>query len=210
VAALLRDVAAGRPPAPDGAVEVLPQPAGPVAAVLSFTAHHVVAADVDPAWVHDRLDGAGLSAPMGPAFLAELAARLAREPDSIDLVLCAVADGRPPAVPLVATVADAAHPRAERASRYRDGVRAWRTADGHGLLLLGRGLAGRYEVAFEVDPVARGRGLGRALASSALSVAPAGEPVWVQVAPGNVASVRAVLATGLFTPVGGEILFPAG
>lgn len=176
--------------------------------MLSFTAHHVVAADVDPAWVRERLDGAGLAAPMGPRFLAELADRLGREPDSIDLVLCAIGDGRPPALPLVAVEPDTSHPRAARADRYRRDVRAWATPRGDGLLLLGRGLAGRWEVAFEVAPAARGRGLGRALAAAAVGLVPAGEPVWVQVAPGNAASVRAVLAAGVFTPVGGEILFP--
>jgi GNAT superfamily N-acetyltransferase len=209
LSALLREVAAGRPPAPDGAIDVLPQPDGPVAAVLSFTAHHVVAADVDPEWVHARLDGAGLSAPMGPRFLAALCDVLGREPDSIDLVLVATGDGRPPALPLVPGDPDPDHPRAARADRYRTGVRAWRTPGGEGLLLVGRGLAGRWEAAFEVDPAARGRGLGRALAAAAVGLVPAGEPVWVQVAPGNVASVRAVLAAGPFTPVGGEILFPA-
>jgi hypothetical protein len=37
---------------------------------------------------------------------------------------------------------------------------------------------------------------------------PEGEPVFVQVAPGNVSSMRAVLAAGGFTPIGAEVLFP--
>jgi hypothetical protein len=47
---LLRDAAGGAPPAPDGVVEVWPGPDGPVDAVLAFTAHHVVAAGIDPGW----------------------------------------------------------------------------------------------------------------------------------------------------------------
>jgi GNAT superfamily N-acetyltransferase len=206
---LLADVAAGRPPPADGAVEVLPQPPGPVAGVLSFTAHHVVAADVDPAWVRSRLDGAGLSAPMGAPFLADLGEHLGREPGTVDVVLVATGDGRPPDLPLVAVDPDPDHPRAARADRYRTSLRAWQTPDGTGLLLVGRGLAGRWEAAFEVDPGARGRGLGRALAAAAVGLVPAGEALWVQVAPGNAASVRAVLGAGRLTPVGGEVLFPA-
>ena len=68
----------------------------------------------------------------------------------------------------------------------------------------------RQPTGFEVDEAARGRGLGRTLVSAALEVVPAGEPVFVQVAPGNVPSVRAVLATGRFRPIGGELLFAVG
>jgi hypothetical protein len=45
---LLLDAARGRPPTPDGSVEVLPGLPGPVDAVLAFTAHHLVVGDVDP------------------------------------------------------------------------------------------------------------------------------------------------------------------
>jgi L-amino acid N-acyltransferase YncA len=85
--------------------------------------------------------------------------------------------------------------------RYRDDVRAWR-ADG-GVVLVGRGIAARWEAAIEVDPGHRGRGLGRALAGAARHLVPGGMPVWAQVAPANAASVRAFLAAG-FQPVGAE------
>jgi GNAT superfamily N-acetyltransferase len=74
------------------------------------------------------------------------------------------------------------------------------------VLVIGRGLAGRWEAAFEVAPEARGQGLGRALAAAALHLIEPGQPLFVQVAVGNVASLRAVLAAG-FTPVGAEVLF---
>jgi hypothetical protein len=74
-----------------------------------------------------------------------------------------------------------------------------------GLLTLGRGVAGRWEVAVEVSRP--GRGLGRRLFAAARGLVD--EPVWAQVAPGNAASVRAVLAAG-FRPVGAEaLLIPA-
>ena len=70
-------------------------------------------------------------------------------------------------------------------------------------MLLSRGLGGRTETAFEVRPAARGRGLGRTLARSARHLA--GEPVWAQVAPANVPSLRVLLAAG-YLPIGAEAL----
>ena len=90
-----------------------------------------------------------------------------------------------------------------RAERYRVDVRAYQVPGG--LLVLGRGLAGRWEVAVEVDPAYRGRGLGRRLAAAAPGLVPPGEPLWAQVAPANVASVRAFLAAG-YRVVGAEVL----
>jgi GNAT superfamily N-acetyltransferase len=210
VLTLLTRAVAGQPPAEDGRTEVLPQPPGPVAAILAFSNHHVVAADVPPAWVADRLPDGDLSAPVGPAFVAALAERLGRTFDNLDVVLAAPGTGRGPgdAGGLDLRAVDGGdHPRVTRARRYRTDVRAYETADGAGLVIAGRGLATRWEVAFEVAPEARGRGLGRALVTAGRGLVPAGEPVYVQVAPGNVPSLRAVLAAGGFTPIGGEILF---
>lgn len=74
-----------------------------------------------------------------------------------------------------------------------------------GVLTLGRGLCGRWEVGLEVAPDHRGRSLGRALASAGRHLTPDGRPVWAQIAPGNAASVRAFLAAG-YRPVGMEAL----
>jgi RimJ/RimL family protein N-acetyltransferase len=90
-----------------------------------------------------------------------------------------------------------------RALQYRDDVRAWQ-ADG-GVVLIGRGVAGRWEVAVEIDPARRGQGLGRELAAAARHLLPGDGPLWAQVAPGNAASVRAFLAAG-YLPVCFEIL----
>lgn len=87
--------------------------------------------------------------------------------------------------------------------RYRDDVTAWQATGG--IVLVGRGVAGRLEVAVEVDEHHRGLGLGRLLASAARHLGPRGEPIWAQIAPGNAASVRAFLAAG-FRPVGAEAL----
>lgn len=209
LAALLSRVAAGVFPTADGSVTVLPQPPAGDAGVIGFTAHHVVFADVDPAWVAARLPDQDLCAPFNPPFLADLSRLTGRRVNSIDL-LCVASSlpGPPPGEPALtsgpAPVDD--HPRVARARRYRTGVRAWET-DG-GVLILGRGVAGRWEVALEVDPGQRGRGLGRQLATAARHLVPGGEPLWAQVAPGNAASVRAFLAAG-YLPIGAEALLVA-
>jgi RimJ/RimL family protein N-acetyltransferase len=85
-------------------------------------------------------------------------------------------------------------------------VKVWTDPDRRAVLVVGRGLAGRLEVAFEVDPDWRGHGLGRALVTTARTLVPEGEPVFAQVAPANAASMRALLAAG-FRPLGAELLF---
>ncbi|MGH3749522.1 MAG: GNAT family N-acetyltransferase, partial [Micromonosporaceae bacterium] len=189
-------------PAADGGLTLVRQPGARHAAVLGFTAHHVVAADVDPAWARAQLPDGDLSAPLNPPFLSALSAALDRHVNNIDLVTLADPLAGPPPVDLV-EIADRDHPRVRRALRYRDEVRVWRRPGG--VVLIGRGLGGRWETAVEVDPGHRGNGLGRALALSARHLAPEGRPIWAQIAPGNAASVRAFLAAG-FAPLGAEAL----
>ena len=98
------------------------------------------------------------------------------------------------------------HPRVLRALAHRTGVRVWTTPDGAALLTLGRGVGGRWEASTEVAPDARGRGLGTALAAAAPALVPDGAPLWAQVAPANVASLRSFLAAG-YRPVCAEVLF---
>ena len=204
LAGILRNAAAGTFPPADGGVTVLPQPSARDAGVWGFTAHAVVFADVDEEWVKKQLPTDNLSAPLGPPFLQALSAATNRLPGSIDMLCFAEPLAGPPPIELTREP-DHLHPRVTRALSYRDDVQAWGTADGSGVVLLGRGVAGRRETAIEVDETRRCRGLGRALAAAARHLAEPGEPLWAQVAPANAASVRAFLAAG-FTPVGAEIL----
>jgi GNAT superfamily N-acetyltransferase len=204
LARLLDEAARGRPPAPDGGPTLLPQPSPGYAGVIAFTAHNVIFADVGSSWILDRLPTGDLSAPLNPPFLGALEERLGRKVHNVDQLLL----GRPLTGPLplpLTEIADSGHPRVRRALRYRDQVRVW--AGAGGVLVLGRGVAERWEVAVEVDEERRGNGLGRALATAARHLAaelPA-QALWAQVAPGNAASVRAFLAAG-YTPVGAEAL----
>jgi GNAT superfamily N-acetyltransferase len=199
--------AGGRLPPPDGRVEVHSGLVGKAAAVVAFPAHFYVLASVDPGWVLERLPPGDYSAPLGARFLVALADRIGAHIGASDAVLAAFAHGRETGVYL-REITDDHHPRIRRAHRYRDDVRAWRTKDGMGHVVLGRGLAGRWEVSYEVEPAARGQGLGRALATAALGLLPAGTPVFAQVSPGNSVSLRATLAAG-YRPIGGEVLLPS-
>jgi RimJ/RimL family protein N-acetyltransferase len=85
-------------------------------------------------------------------------------------------------------------------------VRVFESAEGRALVILGRGLAGRLEVAFEVDPAHRGNGLATATLVEARRAVGPGGLVFAQTAPANVPSLRALLAAG-FAPIGSEALF---
>jgi GNAT superfamily N-acetyltransferase len=203
LAALLDDVAAGRYPPADGTVRVIPQPSPRDAGVLAFTAHSVVFIDADPAWVRGLLPPDDLAGPVLPSFLRALGDGIGRQATGTDM-LC-VAEARPGPVPIALDQLTAArHPRVERAMRYRDDVRAWEVPGG--VLTLGRGVAGRWEVAVEIDPGYRDQRLGRKLIAAARHLLPTGTPIWAQITPGNAASVHAFLAAG-YRPVGSEVQF---
>ncbi|MEU2158996.1 GNAT family N-acetyltransferase [Streptomyces sp. NPDC019396] len=199
----------GEFPPPDGMTTVVPQPSERDAGVLAFTAHSVVFTDEDPEWVRDTLaatSGDPLAASMNPGFLSALMARTGRSMNTIDLLSVAPSRSGPPELPL-REIEDPDHPRVARALQHRDDVRVW-TADG-GVLVLGRGVAGRWEAAVEVDLEARGAGLGPRLADAARHLIPDGGHVWAQKSPGNARSVRTFQLAG-FRPVGSEaLLLPA-
>ena len=220
LSALLDAAAAGDFPPADGAVEVLAQPGERDAGVIAFTAFAVVFADTDPDWIAAQLPSDDLAAPLSAGFLHALGQRLGRHPGCVDMLTCATPlPGAPPRELALVEVGpeqpgppggpapNAPHARVARALNYRDHVRAWQTEGG--ILTVGRGVAGRWETAIEVDPHYRGVGLGGRLASAARHMVPDGAPVWAQIAPGNAASVRAFLRAG-FRPIGAEVLLTPG
>jgi hypothetical protein len=203
----LADAARGRFPELDGAVEVVPSPGPPCDALVAFTGHYVLAADVDADEVAARWPPGALSLPFAPASLVWLAERTGRVPLTHDALLVTVGDGSGPPAWLERDD-DVSHPRVDEAARFRTIDEIW--TDGRGsLVMVGRGLCGRWEVGYDVAPEYRNAGLGRRLVAAARGLVPAGEPLWAQVAPGNASSMRSALAAG-FVPVGAEVLFATG
>jgi hypothetical protein len=172
------------------------------AAVVAFPGYVIVAADVDRRWLDSWMSGADFATPSGPPFMNALEERLRLEAGALDVLLLAPSLPGEPSIDLIPLDASD-HPRVARAHRYRSEVRMWATP--HGVLIVGRGLAGRWETAVEVHALSRNQGHGRALAAAARHLVPDDRPLWAQIAPGNASSLRAFLAAG-YVPVGSEIL----
>lgn len=208
LAAILRAVEHGVLPAPDLGLTVVPAPSERDSAVVAFTGHTVIAADVSAEWVAERIPEGDLGAPVGPAFLQVLAERTGRRAGATDAMLLATAltdpASRTAAIAGLTPLDDHDHPRVERALQHRDDVQVY--GDEYGAVVItGRGLAGRLECAIELPDEIRGRGHGRRLARAARALIPADASIWAQVTPGNAASLRAFLAAG-YHPIGSETL----
>jgi hypothetical protein len=204
LAQLLRDAAFGTYPEPDLETEILPRPVGAVAAVVAFGGHVVVAADVASEWLTSQCPPGDLMAPIRPHFLASLAERCGCTDFSTTITFALPGMGGDPD-PMLIPAAEHVGARVQRSHRVRTEVSVYETADHSGLLVVGRGLAGRWEAGFEVQPYARGKGLGRRLASAARTLVPDSEPLFMQAVPGNIPSIRTLIGAG-FRPVTSEVL----
>ncbi len=200
--------ARGEFPGDDWCTEVVAAPPGDHVrgVIVGMTGHVVLAADVDEATAHEMraLDPATA---MNTRTLAMLAERLRATTGTYDAMFVALGTGEG-VTGWLQEHDDFEHARVERAQRYRQDTRIFVAGDGDAVLVVGRGLCGRWELGYEVAAGARSRGLGRRVAAAARAVVPEGEPVWAQVAPGNAASMRSTAAAG-FVPVGAEVLFVA-
>src|SRR5262249_49734065 len=145
-----------------------------------------------------RMQPWDFSVPFSSAFVEWLGGRLGTVPTSQDAVFAAPGTGAG-APDWLHEIDARTHPRVIAATADRDDVRVFRTAAEDAVLALGRGVCGRWEVGYEVDPGARARGLGRRLVGAARDLIGPAEHVWAQVAPGNAASMRSTLAGG-FVP----------
>ncbi|MRK01058.1 N-acetyltransferase [Aeromicrobium sp. S22] len=205
---LIAAAADGRFPEVDGGWErVRPWRPG-LEAVVAFTGHAVLAVSDD---VTDaRLEALGVDG-FGGAHDPRLMTALAGPDAWIDVLdVLLVARGRGSAAHpsgLVARPDLAGHPRVLHAAVVRDDVEVWGHADPmrSAVAILARGIGGLRELSFEIEP-ARRKGAGAALIEDALRVVPWGEVVVAAAAPGNAASLRALLRAG-FTPVGSVQLF---
>jgi GNAT superfamily N-acetyltransferase len=205
---LLSNAARGVFPPGDFSTTHLPSPQSPTDAVLAFFGHHVIASDVDADWVRSWTD-ANPFALSDVRFLAAFADRLGVEPGIYDAVFAAFGIGLSVETVGLTETEDRAHPRVVRALSYRDpqSVRVYTDDQAQSVLVMGRGLAGRWEAAYEVNDDARGLGLGRKLIAAARQLAPVDEPVFLQISPGNVWSMKAMMADPGWQAVGSEILY---
>jgi len=108
---------------------------------------------------------------MDPSFLLWLGERLRSKPGMIDLVMVAMGGSNPASTMTVRPRTDLTeHPRVKRALRYRTAVGCYSDPEGRGVVVMGRGLADRWEASIEVHPGHQGLGLGRALAGAATTL----------------------------------------
>lgn len=126
---MLEDAARGAFPPADSSLQVLPAPPGPAMAVVSFSAHSVVASSASEGWVRYQIGHGSLAAPMSPRFLAALGKHLGLTDDGVDVVLAAAGL---PGAPALDEAELEAHPRVARAKRHREDVRAFEDEQGRG------------------------------------------------------------------------------
>ena len=194
---------------PDGSWRRVPPWRAGLEAVVAFTGHAVFA--TAPDITDDRLASLGADG-FGGAHDPRLITALAGPEgwiDALDMLMAGRGTGRAGLPPRLVDRPDlSTHPRAVFASGIRDAPRVLGYPDPHraDLAIISRGIAGLTELSFELEPGRRGQGGGAGLAADALSVVPAGQLVVAAVAPGNAASVRALLTAG-FVPLGSLQLF---
>jgi hypothetical protein len=204
LAGLISAAAAGRFPDPDGGWRRVPVWRPGLEAVVAFTGHAVFAVEADvPDTVLAALGADGLGGAHHPRLISALAG-----PDgwidSLDLLMAGRGAGSPDVEPRLVSRPDlAGHPRASFAARVRDDPRLVGYPDRSrtALAVISRGVAGLTELSFELEPACRGTGGGTRLVTDALTTVGAGELVVAAVAPGNAASLRALLAAR-FAPLG--------
>jgi GNAT superfamily N-acetyltransferase len=208
LATALQRAANGLFPSPDRSVRLTPRCPGAKAAVLAFTAHHVIASDLSPETVMDQLRTREVQLPTDPRFLTWLAEELggSASEDTIDVVLARAGSAAAPRHRMVAPDADAlADPRVAFAAATRTDIRVFRSPDADAVVVVGRGLADRLEVSVELDPRRRGSGLVAELLEAALSEAGPEESLFAQVSAGNSAALRVAMRVG-FRPICAEYL----
>jgi hypothetical protein len=206
---MIAAAAAGQFPAADGGWQRVPPWRQGLEAVVAFTGHAVFAVAPDiPDSLLVALGADGFGGAHDPRLVTALAGPGAWI-DSLDMLMACHGTGSEGAPPALADRPDlATHPRARFAAELRRQPRLLGYHDQRrcALAIVSRGIAGLTELSFELEPGRRGTGGGARLVSDALTVIPSGQVVVAAVAPGNAASVRALLAAG-FVPLGSLQLF---
>jgi hypothetical protein len=209
LAGLITDVAAGRFPDADGGWRRVPPWRQGVEAIVSLTGHAVFA--VAPDITDERLVSLGADG-FGGATSPRLITALAGPDgwiDSLDVLMAGRGTGGAGVPPRLVDRPDlASHRRVGFAARVCNRPRPVGYPDPRrgAVVVISEGLAGHPELGFELEPGRRGQGGGAGLVCDALTLIPNGQLVIAAVAPGNAASVRALLSAG-FTPLGSLQLF---
>jgi hypothetical protein len=205
---LIMAAADGKFPPVDGGWQRVPPWRPHLEAIVAFTGHAVLALEAD---ISDELLVARGVDGFGGAHDPRLIAALAGPGgwiDSLDVLLARRGAGGPTVAPRLVRRPDLAeHPRAHFAAEIRDNLNilGYPDRDRSALVTLSQGVGGLLELSFELEPDRRGGG-GTILIEDAISVVPSHQLVISAVAPGNAASLRALLSAG-FTPLGSMQLF---
>jgi hypothetical protein len=192
----------------DGAWHRVPPWRPQLEAIVAFTGHAVLA--VSDETTDDVLAALGPDG-FGGAHDPRLVAALAGPGgwiDSLDVLLARRGTGTAPGASRLVPRPDlAGHPRVLFAREHRDDVRVlgYPAVTRSAVATLSRGVGGLCELSVEVDVPHRG-GSGARLIEDAISSVPEGELVVAAAAPGNAASLRALLTAG-FIPLGSLQLF---
>lgn len=202
---LCEAAARGSFPTPNWGLEFVAAPPRLLGAVLAFTGHHMIAADVQEAETVVQLDREDIAAPFNPVFLAWLGQRLDARVGHVDVTLARMGAG---------TSDDWLQPvdeppdneRVRRARRQRADLEFFAPADGGAVVTLGAGLADRRELSMEISNESdRNTGLGTRLVRAAVGRISPDEAVFASVSPGNTRSLRCLLNAG-FRPIGAECI----
>jgi hypothetical protein len=211
LADLLCGVARGEHVPADGGWHRVPQWRPDVEAVIALTGHAVLAVGDDVSDESlERLGVDGYGGACAPRVLTALAGRDGWI-DSLDVLLAAHPPHARSAGDLVPRPDLAEHPRVQFARAIRTDVQVFGSVDPscRDLVTISRGIAGLPELSFEIEPTRRGRTEARTLLRSALDVVAGTDMVLAASAPGNAASLRALLGAG-FRPLGSvQLLRPA-
>jgi hypothetical protein len=226
LAQLIIEAAGGRFPAVDGGWHRVPLWHPGLEAVFAFTGHAVLALADDVTDAALRVAGVnGFGGAHDPRLIADLTGPEGWI-DSLDAVLVALGTGagtgsgtaeakelvqRPDLIApsnLIDRPDLADHPRVRHAAAIRSQLRVlgYRDPARSAVVIVSTGLAGLTELSFELEPDRRRAGAGIALIRDALTTISPGQPVVACAAPGNAASLRALLANG-FVPIGSVQLF---
>jgi hypothetical protein len=207
LAELIIAAAARRFVVADGGWRRVPPWRSGLEAVVGFTGHAVFVLESDVTDARLAALGAdGLGGAHDPRLITALAGPGAWI-DSLDVLMVGRGTGDA-AARLVARPDLVSHPRVRFAAQLRDDCRVLGDPDREraAVAIVGRGIAGLTELSFELEPARRGVGAGSAFIRDALATVAAGELVLSAVAPGNAASLRALLSAG-FAPLGSSQLF---